>query len=279
MRVTNLGLGVASAASIGLGWVAWGAGAPSLEAGPPPGPAIAMSLNTRDLLSTLVGPDVVLDAVVYVPVPPEIAEMADAERAFTTVQYVATFRQGDAERAFVVLSTNADGHDCHACAPRVGLASLTHVVDAEGLTGWRVDRVQASWASMGAYGMAPRFELEQVGPQRYALRSEIGDMHQGYLWGAATWVIEGPDGFREAAALSTYSSNEGMCGPDVEPCVEEEAMTRFEPGKARDVWDLVVLREGTRLQDGGVKPVPRLERWAWSPSTQTWSAPKPASGR
>jgi hypothetical protein len=260
------------------GCAAWGAGAPSLEASGSAGPRLVMSLNTRDLLAELVGPDVVMDAVVYGAVPPALAENISATRAFTTVHYVAPFRQGDAERAFVVLSTSAEGNDCHACAVRIGFASLTRVPASDGATGWRVDHVQVDWGSVGAYGIPPRYELEQVGPQRFALRAEIGDMHQGYMWGMAWWIVEGSGGFSQAASLETYANNEGMCAPDGAPCYENEAMSRFEPGASPDVWDLVVKRKGTTESESGVQPVLPLERWAWDPKAQVWAAPK-APGR
>jgi hypothetical protein len=263
--------------------VAWAAGGPGLESPSRPdasGPRIANSLNTRDLLTALVGPEVVFDALVYVPVPPSIAEMVPAARAFTTVQYVATFRQGDAERAWVVLSTNADEHDCHACAPRVGFAALTHVRSPEGATGWRVDTLEADWGARGAYGTLPSFELEQVGAERYALRAEFADMHQGYMWGGAFWVVEGAGRFIEGAHIDTFVNNEGLCGPQSEPCFEHETSSRFEPGASPDVWDLVLKRKGTRqTSDGGVGPVPPLERWTWSPATQTWVPPSSSAGR
>lgn len=166
---------------------------------------------------------------------------------YTAANLVQAFTQGGVQRYFVITETVPAQYSCHACAPLIGGAVFTQQGDR-----WQLDSETRLVRRMGGYGSAPKGKLTKIGPDRYGVVFEDGDMGQGYTH-EAVWVLaEVGERISEVLSVDSYGGdNEGTCGEDLQPCWKFSSRMAFEPGANPDYFDIKVTTTGTKSDDNG----------------------------
>ena len=103
----------------------------------------------------------------------------------------------------LVLFSKAEG-DCHAC----GAITAGIVLSNQGGR-WVLRLKSDSITTAGAFGSPPKPKLIAIGKDNYAIRFELGDMHQGYRTSYAIHYLIGNNEFIEVLASNIGGDNSG----------------------------------------------------------------------
>lgn len=173
-----------------------------------------------------------------------------------------TFSENGKERRVLITQSAPKNHDCHACAPLIGGAFFTKVGDI-----WQLDSQEKYIGTYGSFGQPPDFDIEQIGPNKHAIITELNFLHMGIATSSLALLVEDKGRINEVLLFSELASNnEGAGCEDYDEdenslktapkCFSYESDYDFEPGQNPDFYDLKIKRTGT-MQDneGKVKPV------------------------
>ena len=161
-----------------------------------------------------------------------------------------SFRQGDAERTFLVFQSipAEQEYNCrNFCAPNVGAATFTNTQEA-----WRLDALNWVMGRAGGGGKAPKPELVKLGPERYGVELWSMGVGQGSTVQTDTYFLEAGPSVKEVLQITAYSDNGGSCGceredcdpddPGLVTCFEIVSTVEFVPGKNAEIFDLKVTQ-------------------------------------
>jgi len=188
------------------------------------------------------------DDVVRWKPPEEMRKSLGPEPFQLSVLSTRAFRQGDAERVYLVVQLVPEleqGFDCHGCQPGIGVATFTSTEE-----GWRLDALNRYAGDVGSWGKAPEPEIVKMGRERYGIVFQTMYVGQGNTHVAETYFLEAGDSVDEVLFIETHWDNSGNCGlreDETDRCEEFDSTLEFVPGKNAEVFDLKVI--GTAKHD------------------------------
>lgn len=196
------------------------------------------------------------------PTTEELAKFAESsgvsgeKEFYVTAVLVSPFKQQGIDKYMVVTTAAPPGHDCHACAPVVGMA----IFKKDG-NNWALELEQKYVDEIGAYGVAPEGKLIKIGDDNYGVLLESSDTGQGYTSeGVSLITVVNNKTFKRILTVQTAGDNSGTCGDDLGPCWKFSSKYEFAGGKDRNFYDFKLQSTGTKgADDDPTKVIPADE--------------------
>ena len=185
------------------------------------------------------------DVLRWMP-PEEMRKALGPEPFQVSVLSAQAFRQGDADRTYLVVQLVQEleqGFDCHGCQPGIGAATFTSTEE-----GWRLDALNRYAGDVGSWGKAPEPEIVKLGPERYGIAFQSMYVGQGNAHVSETYFLEAGNSVDEVLFIETHWDNSGRCIPEdeeAERCTEFDSTLEFVPGKNAEIFDLKVTKTAT----------------------------------
>lgn len=154
-----------------------------------------------------------------------------------------TLDLADGRSVFIISVKPEEGYECRICAPLLGAGVL------KGKGGkWYIGDFHYFDVS-GSYGSAPGFKTQKISNNDFALITENGDLHMGYLWsGESLFSINNK--FKSILDVNTYNDNSGTCNVDNEkdspfnPCYENETTIEYVANSNIDYYEIHTHQTG-----------------------------------
>ena len=183
----------------------------------------------------------------------ESAELGEAFFAsndwtvYTRAVMAKTFVQDGRERFILIMQTSPPQYGCHACAPVMGAATFSKVAND-----WQLENQTKLITRIGSFGQIPAGQLVKIGPDKYGVLFQLGDMHQGVSNECLILIAELRNAIKTILpATELGEDNGGFCGKETGPCYSYRSRFEFVPRRVPDYFNFVIRTKGTKQNERG----------------------------
>jgi hypothetical protein len=174
----------------------------------------------------------------------EESPLREAKEFYVKNLLISPFQESGVEKQLLVTAAAPPEHDCHACAPIIGMFVFKKNGDS-----WELEQEQKYVTELGSYGVAPDAKLVEIGKGNYGALFEYGDTGQGYTSEAVILIARVEKVFKEILNVETAGDNSGACGEDIGPCWKFSSTYEFTQGKNGNFFDFKISLTGTKAGD------------------------------
>lgn len=168
----------------------------------------------------------------------------DSGMVHTKVFFEQRFQQNGRYKIIYLTTTAPPSYNCHLCAPAIGLAIFSSVLE-----GWELEHSQRMLARLGAFGLPPTGEVEwvQLGEDNYGILLDYLISGTGINFALNLYAFTGQE-YTEVLFISTGGDNE-ICNESGCERIEGRSTYEFIPGENSDFYDFVVTTTETVKRD------------------------------